>query len=265
LCLIHWACRKNETVILPKFQDPFVASAVDYLKPQISNQDFQRLGFKSVQVLKTGSVTTGVVIRAKNKSDLRSIIMVKKGNSFKGNWLSVEYKGAKDNGIIHTVSFDENTKSDIYFIHNKVTKIVKTKNGVTKTTVITFRKKNQLAGTAITQRQMDSGAETTEIDGEDYEWLPDVSVSVDLDNNNTDFYSIFWEVDTEPDYLYSYTTVSPSDYNDGGSGEIGSSNTYNLGYLYRGPNVIGNITDYLKCFTNLAGSNYAYKVTVCVD
>lgn len=113
LCLIYWACRKNETVILPKIQDPFVASAVDYLKPQISTQDFENLDFKSVQLLKAGSVTTGVIIHMKSKNDKRTIIIGKHNlqteqrinknvlrstttrttaNIFKGNWLMVEYK-----------------------------------------------------------------------------------------------------------------------------------------------------------------------------
>lgn len=286
LGLIYFACRKNETVTLPKFEDPFVASAADYLKSQISNQDFQSLDFKSVRLLKTNSVTTGIIIHMNDKNDKRSIILAKQnlqtnpvlskntqrsissgenGNKFKGNWLTVEYKGSKNDGIIHTKSFDGSKSTDAFFVNRKVVKLIETKNGVIKTTIIKWRKKKQLAGTSISLREMDDGAETTEIDGEEYEWLPDVTVSVDLDNNSTDFYSIFWEIDSEPDYLYSYTTVSPSEYNDGQGEEIGSSNTYNIGYLYRGPNVIGNINDYLKCFTNLAGSNYTYKVTVCVD
>jgi hypothetical protein len=32
-----------------------------------------------------------------------------------------------------------------------------------------------------------------------------------------------------------------------------------------GPNVIGNIRDYLKCFDNIAGQGYSYSVKLCVD
>ena len=32
-----------------------------------------------------------------------------------------------------------------------------------------------------------------------------------------------------------------------------------------GNNVIGNITDYLKCFSNYGGTDHTYQVTVCVD
>jgi hypothetical protein len=32
-----------------------------------------------------------------------------------------------------------------------------------------------------------------------------------------------------------------------------------------GDNIIGNISDYLKCFTNIAGNGYSYNITVCVS
>ena len=37
-CLIYWSCQKNEiNISIPKFQDPFVAPAVEYLKAQITD------------------------------------------------------------------------------------------------------------------------------------------------------------------------------------------------------------------------------------
>jgi hypothetical protein len=35
--------------------------------------------------------------------------------------------------------------------------------------------------------------------------------------------------------------------------------------LPRGPNIIGNIQDYFKCFTNVGGTDHLYTVTVCID
>jgi len=50
-------------------------------------------------------------------------------------------------------------------------------------------------------------------------------------------------------------------------GPIGrlSSVTTGVATVTRGPNIIGNIQDYLKCFTNVGGTDHTYTVTVCVD
>jgi hypothetical protein len=287
LCLIYWACRKNETINLPKFQDPFVASAADYLKSQISSQDFQSLNFDAVQLLKTGSVSTGIIIHMKDKNDKRTIILGKQnsqpnlmvnknalrstaatlpGNSFKGNWLTIEYKGSRDSGIIHTKSFDGSKSSDVFFINRKVVKLVRTKNGVSKTIIIKYRKKNQLAGRTFAAREMDDGVETTEIDGEDYEWLPDVTITLETDNNEgdfgdsyADFNSLFWDYDEDPNYLTSYTSAPPD--NDGGGGTY-SNITLDV-ELSSGP--IVNVTKLFKCFTYVSSTGATYTVKLCSD
>ena len=35
--------------------------------------------------------------------------------------------------------------------------------------------------------------------------------------------------------------------------------------LPRGPNIIANIQDYFKCFTNVGGTDHVYNVTICID
>ncbi len=44
-----------------------------------------------------------------------------------------------------------------------------------------------------------------------------------------------------------------------------SSVTTGVATVTRGPNIIGNIQDYLKCFTNVGGADHTYTVTVCID
>jgi hypothetical protein len=48
----------------------------------------------------------------------------------------------------------------------------------------------------------------------------------------------------------------------GGGGSISPANSFTV---LNGNNIIGNIIDYNKCFTNIAGSGNTYSVTVCVD
>jgi len=38
-----------------------------------------------------------------------------------------------------------------------------------------------------------------------------------------------------------------------------------IALVTKGPNIIANIQDYFKCFTNAGGSDHTYTVTVCVD
>ena len=54
--------------------------------------------------------------------------------------------------------------------------------------------------------------------------------------------------------LYSGNPIPPG----GGGGSSGFT-------VFNGKNPIGNIKDYLKCYTNSPGSDHSYKVTVCVD
>lgn len=62
------------------------------------------------------------------------------------------------------------------------------------------------------------------------------------------------------------TGMSGADYGSvSGGGGTGSTVTAPTIIIPIGNNVIGNITDYLKCFSNYGGSDHTYQVTVCVD
>jgi len=62
----------------------------------------------------------------------------------------------------------------------------------------------------------------------------------------------------------------------GGAGGVASGSDYGaiagssrplpkIALVTKGPNIIANIQDYFKCFTNVGGSDHTYTVTVCVD
>jgi len=71
-----------------------------------------------------------------------------------------------------------------------------------------------------------------------------------------------------------YTAYEPDNYDLGTSGggyggNIGGGGagapTLTSIFVVSGKNPIANITDYLKCFTNVGGNDHNYTVTVCVD
>ena len=119
LAALYSGCKKNNTEIaIPFFKDPFIASAFEYLKTQISNDDLGKLNLNNIQLMKTGGITTGIIIPLKDTSDHKSLILGKHNNKFIGNWLNFESNNAHKNGVIITESFNGNLKNKVFFLLN---------------------------------------------------------------------------------------------------------------------------------------------------
>lgn len=258
-CLIYWSCQKNEiNISIPKFQDPFVAPAVEYLKAQITDVDFESLDFSSVQTLKDSGITKGISIANKNKANHKFIFIQKIAGEYKGNWVEVENRDSMSTGILTTTSFDGNLNTQVTFLNGNAIKIVKTDHNVSSTTLIKYKKDKALRLSTESSSQIRMSVQGTE-SAADTNWISVLPVTVMMPQNYSPvtLYSIYWMSPT-PSYTYSYTPLPQSP----GSGV--SNNSFSLN-LISGPNGIGNIQDYFKCFTNVAGSSNKYKVTVCVD
>jgi hypothetical protein len=87
-----------------------------------------------------------------------------------------------------------------------------------------------------------------------------------------------YSVDDPSGGVYSYESLGCNTYyiDDGGGssggptggdygGVGGGGSVANSLAVIGGKNIIGNIQDYNKCFTNVAGNTHTYQVTVCVD
>jgi hypothetical protein len=79
-----------------------------------------------------------------------------------------------------------------------------------------------------------------------------------------------WSEPAGCDYQYIPETIGGGDGLSGadyGSIAGGGGRTVSLSQIIiqTGPNIIGNIQDYFKCFTNVGGSDHLYNVTLCVD
>lgn len=264
LCLVYWACRKNDTQeTLTKFQDPFVSTAMAYLKHKISNEDFDKLDFNSVQLLKEDQKTTGVIIHFKNSQNLRSIIIGEKDKAITGNWLTVENKNTNNaSGIIHTESLDGALENVVTYIDNRVVKLVKTDHGITKTTVIKYPKENQLGGKSAVSSDIGSGIQISEgIHDDDPHWLPNIIIPMSLNQTTTNFYSLFWSFNQNASYIYSYTTVPPNGGNGGGGG-VTAANTFTAPTFVSPDHPIPDIRIELKCFTISSTATYTIKVNI---
>lgn len=259
-CLIYWSCQKNEPIFTqPKFQDPIVTGAIDYLKTEITEENFKNLDFSSIQTLKDSGATKGISISSKNKADHKFVFIQKTGGGYIGNWVEVENRDSLTTGILTTTSFDGYLKTQVTFLNGAALKIIKTDHGETTTTLIRYKKDKALRSSSnetsnkITMRVQSSEA----TDDENWVSLPPVTVIANLNYSPVIMYSIYW-ISPTPTFIYSYTPLPQS------SGSGGSNNSYSLNLL-SGHSAIGDIQDYFKCFTNVAGSSNKYRVTICVD
>lgn len=269
-CLIYWSCQKNETIIrIPKFQDPFVAPAVAYLKAQINDDNFRALDFGSIQTVKDDGVTTGISIANKNKTKGNFIFIEKIAGKYEGNWVEVQNKDSMNTGILTTTSFDGNFKSQVTFLNGRAVEIVKTDHNLSKTILIRYQKIKAIGLSNVASTQIRMRVQSSEANDSNWISLPDVTITVYKNDAPDILYSTYWMCPT-PSYSYSYSPLpqSPDSYNQSSNtqaSESGSSiNTFSLNVI-SGSYPIKDIRDYFKCFTNVAGSSNKYKVTVCVE
>lgn len=65
-CFVYFACRKDQNqAINIKSQDPFVASAAEYLKSSLSNAELLQLNFDDITLISDGNKTFAAQIFTK--------------------------------------------------------------------------------------------------------------------------------------------------------------------------------------------------------
>lgn len=262
LTFAYIACRKyNDQVSIPDFKNQIITKAVNYVRDEISAGDFATLDLNSIYFVKIDSNTNSVLfISTKDKSENKFVVVEIKAGEFKGNWLVQTTNDI--NGTLKTRSFDDQIKNDVTFTGGKPIKIVEERYGKTAKIIVDYSQTNSLVNGAPLVKRIENGVQTSEGGGGGVT-LPPVYITAYV----TDFgfssqlSSIYWSTGGGNPALTSlYTPIS------GGGG--GSGNNTNNAYssaAMRGPSRVQNLYDYLKCFTNVAGSTHTYKITVCVD
>ena len=173
--------------------------------------------------------------------------------------MEVENRDSLKTGILTTTSFDNHLKTQVTFLNGEALKIIKRDHGETTTTLIKYKKDKALQSLSNeSSNQIRMRVQSSEgTDDNNWVSLPPVTVMANLNYSPVTLYSIYWLSPT-PSFTYSYTPLPQS------SGSRGSNNSYSLN-LFSGHSTIGDIKDYFKCFTNVAGRTHKYKVTICVD
>src|SRR2546423_222148 len=83
-------CQKQNAIQTNLYlQDPFADSAIQFLKSNLTNEDFSGLSLKTIRPLLLNGKTVAVKIYLKIGPKRRFIMLHKDGNAFLGNWIDL--------------------------------------------------------------------------------------------------------------------------------------------------------------------------------
>lgn len=261
--MIYFSCRKNENEKFSlKSKDPRIMQMITWVEGKVSNEQFEQLEIENPTVIADGNKIVALQIYFKLQKASKFVFVSKDTAGYVGNWVEHTYKNLMGtDGIIKTESFDGAYKSELFYKSGKPIKFSKTQNSITSVISLSYPAPNSLnTEDDVVSRPGGSGVQHRETDP--YQTLPPVAVVGYISGAATNLYSLFY-YNPAPSYRFSYVPNAPST-SGGGSAGSGSSVSYTI-ISNRGSNTIGNIADYNKCFTNIPGTGYSYKVTLCVD
>ena len=250
------ACRKeNNLTGKQQSQNSFFDSSVQYLKSQLSIEDFSKLNLANKKVLRYHGDNIGVQIFEKNESSKKYLILKKEATGFSGNWIDMTglkvSKGTMQSGTVELESINNDSHVSLQIIDNKVINVVETGNSL------------QRSGTYPNRSKSYSRTKVEVVE------LPEIVVNGA--SSGQDFTSLFWLF--EEDYAYEDMYFQGGGAGDG-SGEIssggggGSGGGSSQDNVIAAPtflppsNPIADIKNEVKCFSNNASSTYSISVNV---
>lgn len=246
------SCNKND-INSGTATNPFLDSVTGALHKQLSEEDFNRIDFSNYSTVNGEHGVLGFMIHMKDKNDKRYISATKSDEGLLLNRVELTTDMTGMNGQIRREDLYGSGISTVDFKNGLPIKLVKSYNGKDDVTYITYTK----SGQQISSSDEKIGVQPSETP---VNTLPPVTVTGYINHNYFLMYS----------YYYSTNSASNMwDYTPSGGGSGGSSPSALS--LYKQYNFGGdtrykiNLADYIKCFTNLAGSNYKFTITICVD
>jgi hypothetical protein len=252
--LIFSACKKqNIDYLHNQAQNPYFDSAVQYLKTQLTAQDFSKLNLENKEVLHYRGESIGIQIFEKNESPKKYIILKKDNTGYSGNWIDMSsLKLSKDssyNGTVNIKSISEETQVILGVKNNKVIQVIKTSNTLVQTQVVnypTYKRYN------VYSREKEGTIE-----------LPDIVIY--WGGKDQDYVSLYWlfNQDKKLEKCY-YQGGGSSEATYGGGGGTGNNeDNVSIAPEFIPPaDPITDIKKEVKCFTNNASSTYSISVNI---
>ena len=255
LLLTFYGCKKENSLTSNfSVSNLFLDSAVQYLKTNLLESEFQNLDLTRSRTLVYKNQNFGVQIFEKGNNNKFLILQIK-NSSYSGNWVDMsgltESTSHYKSGNIFLESIGNNSVTKLVVENNKVIETDK-KAGNNSATDITYFNKGNSSGNT-------NNASSPDVDSQ---VLPDIIIYYDVNSGSgIDYLSWYWLVDQTAGGSYAYFPSSGG----GGGGGTGSGNTSNIvnAPLTLSPEApITDLKQELKCFTNSNTSTYSVSVNV---
>lgn len=236
--------KENQVQKNTYYSKAFSDSAIQYLKSQLSKEDFATLDIISINTLKYKEINLAVKVIQKGTLGQRFILLHKSINGFEGNWvdLSSLIKNTPEeySGKVVLSTLQNNPLNEFTVLNNKVTKIL-------------YPDKEDKALTS-------SNAKTnrTNISTPDHpEMLDEVIVIGYISSQPVSFMSFYWMFNQDSFYNNVYSSGF------GGGGGSNTSNNVTIAPKFISPDhPTPDIKKELKCFTMDSKSTYWVTINV---
>ncbi len=255
ITILTASCNKSEVSSNSATANPFLDSVTSELHQQMSEADFNRIDFTNYSTVNGESGVVGFIIHMKDKNDKRIVSATRSDEGLLLNRVEFITDASGLNGSVKREDLYGSGTSTVDFKNGMPTKLVKSSNGKDEVTYINYTK----SGQQLSNSNEKSGMQPSETP---VNTLPPVTVTGYINHSAFTMYSYFY-ITNSAGNMWDFTN-----YNVGGGGGGGSTSAANLykQYNFGGDPRYGiNLKQFLQCFTNLAGSNYKYTITVCVD
>lgn len=252
LILIFSSCKKQNISSNPVSQKSFFDSTVQYLKTQLSSEDFEKLNLENKKILRYHGKKIGVQIFEKIGSSKKYLLLKKNGTSYSGNWIDMSNLKVSNDSLVHgTVnleSINKETHVDLQVKNNEVIQVIKTDEIFLNRQVINYKQPNKKQN--LYSREEEEAVE-----------LP--AIVIYWGGPDQDFSSLYWLFDQDWEFEDAY-------YEGGGGG--GETNFGGGGYIadnvasaptFISPTYpITDIKTEVKCFSNNVSSAYSISVNI---
>ena len=256
--LIFFGCKKeNNTPINQLSQNSFFDSSVQYLKSQLTSEDFAKLNLANKRVLRYKGKNIGVQIFEKNESLKKYLLLKNDDTSYSANWIDMSgLKGSENsfqNGTVTLESINNETQIDLEVKNNEIIEVVKTD-------------KNLLQRQVTYYNPSDKNYDYYSREEEEAVELPDIIIN--WSGPGGDFMSLYWlfNQDSESEGMYIQGGTGGGGgggTSAGGNDGVNSQDNVTAAPTFNSPtHPISDVKNELRCFTNTASSSYSISVNV---
>lgn len=265
--LIFVGCKKQVDTEPVRQVDPFVTTALEHLRQNLSEGEYQSIS-KSSYSLIAGQVADLKIIRfAVIGNADKSITVSSTRGKLASSWFEMDgmnNSSGRNRFVVRGIS--ERKSNEVSYESGKLQNIKISEN-------------NNISELNIKHEGGRQVVESISKDGKmhpDDEWLPEITVTAYIGGSSRTFYSLFWLSNMNYDYFNAYTgsnlyvPLEGEGGGGGGNGHAGGSSSGEVelilvpAFEFEDRPAL-NIDKALKCFDNILSEGAKYSMTLYVD